>query len=116
MHSIWEKYFAEAHAVVFVVDGTDTEMLDKARLAYSMNTFPRLVVAIDTLEPWLSAQLLGFMIAVALTSAPSVIGIVCRLLWAHRVYILVAKDALMGTWLIYKPPPAQAVLKCDLHK
>jgi ADP-ribosylation factor related protein 1 len=36
LHGIWEKYYSEAHAVVFVVDGTDREMLDQARLAYSM--------------------------------------------------------------------------------
>jgi hypothetical protein len=36
LHGIWEKYYSEAHAVVFVVDGTDREMLDQARLAYSV--------------------------------------------------------------------------------
>lgn len=34
MRSIWEKYYAEANAVIFVVDSQDVGRLDEAKLAY----------------------------------------------------------------------------------
>ena len=34
MRSIWEKYYQEAHAVVFVVDSADVGRLEEAKLAY----------------------------------------------------------------------------------
>lgn len=34
MRSIWEKYYSEANAVVFVVDSADVERLEEAKLAY----------------------------------------------------------------------------------
>ncbi|KAJ3364255.1 small GTP-binding protein domain [Allomyces macrogynus ATCC 38327] len=44
LHSIWEKYYAEAHAVIFVVDSTDV-----ARLETVKSTFDRVVTS-DALE------------------------------------------------------------------
>ena len=34
MRSIWEKYYTEANAVVFVVDSADVGRLEEAKLAY----------------------------------------------------------------------------------
>ena len=34
MRSLWEKYYDEAHAIVFLVDATDVQRLEEARLAY----------------------------------------------------------------------------------
>lgn len=34
MRSIWEKYYQEAHAVVFLVDSADVGRLEEAKLAY----------------------------------------------------------------------------------
>jgi len=33
MRSIWEKYFAEAHGLVYVIDSADEERMEEARLA-----------------------------------------------------------------------------------
>ena len=37
MRSLWEKYYDEAHAIVFLVDATDVQRLEEARLAYGMS-------------------------------------------------------------------------------
>lgn len=34
MRSIWEKYYSEANAVIFVVDSADIGRLEEAKLAY----------------------------------------------------------------------------------
>jgi ADP-ribosylation factor related protein 1 len=34
MRSLWEKYYDEAHAIIFLVDATDVNRLEEARLAY----------------------------------------------------------------------------------
>ncbi|KAI9014743.1 ADP-ribosylation factor family-domain-containing protein [Gaertneriomyces semiglobifer] len=34
LHSIWEKYYSEAHAVVFVVDATDAERVEEVKTAF----------------------------------------------------------------------------------
>ena len=34
MRSMWEKYYSEANAVIFVVDSTDIGRLEEAKLAY----------------------------------------------------------------------------------
>lgn len=44
MRSLWEKYYDEAHAIVFLVDATDVQRLEEARLAYGMS---RALAAID---------------------------------------------------------------------
>lgn len=33
MRSIWEKYFAEAHGMIYVIDAADEERMEEARLA-----------------------------------------------------------------------------------
>merc|ERR1712070_788304 len=33
MRSIWEKYFAEAHGIIYVIDAADEERMEEARLA-----------------------------------------------------------------------------------
>ncbi|KAL1920418.1 uncharacterized protein VTP21DRAFT_795 [Calcarisporiella thermophila] len=38
LHSIWEKYYSECHAIVFVVDSTD-----KARIEECKNTFEKII-------------------------------------------------------------------------
>ncbi|KNC85539.1 hypothetical protein SARC_02300 [Sphaeroforma arctica JP610] len=35
LHSIWEKYFAEAHGIIYVIDAADRQSLDQSRLAYN---------------------------------------------------------------------------------
>ncbi|TPX33024.1 hypothetical protein SmJEL517_g04028 [Synchytrium microbalum] len=44
LHGIWEKYYTEAHAVVFVVDSTDQERIEQCK-----DTFER-VVTNDIIE------------------------------------------------------------------
>ncbi|TPX30321.1 hypothetical protein SeMB42_g07932, partial [Synchytrium endobioticum] len=34
LHAIWEKYYAEAHAVVFVVDATDAARIDECKCTF----------------------------------------------------------------------------------
>lgn len=34
MRSIWEKYYAEAHAMIFVVDAADAGRFEEARMAF----------------------------------------------------------------------------------
>ena len=34
MRGIWEKYYSEANAVIFVVDSADIGRLEEAKLAY----------------------------------------------------------------------------------
>lgn len=36
MRSLWEKYYDEAHAIIFLVDATDVNRLEEARLAYGI--------------------------------------------------------------------------------
>jgi len=36
MRSIWEKYYLEANAVVYVVDSADPQRLEEAKLAYGI--------------------------------------------------------------------------------
>ncbi len=38
MRSLWERYYDEAHAIVFLVDATDVGRLEEARLAYGKYT------------------------------------------------------------------------------
>eukprot|EP01134_Creolimax_fragrantissima_P002644 CFRG2644T1 len=35
LHSIWEKYYAEAHGIIFVIDASDKQALDQSRHAYN---------------------------------------------------------------------------------
>ena len=34
MRSIWEKYYAEAHGMVFVIDSADVGRMEEAKLAF----------------------------------------------------------------------------------
>lgn len=34
MRNIWEKYYEDAHAILFVVDSADLGRLEEAKLAY----------------------------------------------------------------------------------
>ena len=34
MRSIWEKYYAEAHGMIFVIDSADVGRFEEARLAF----------------------------------------------------------------------------------
>ena len=34
MRSIWEKYYAEAHGMIFVIDSADVGRMDEANLAF----------------------------------------------------------------------------------
>jgi ADP-ribosylation factor related protein 1 len=36
MRAIWERYYSEAHAVVYVVDSADVGRLEEAKLAYGL--------------------------------------------------------------------------------
>ncbi|KAJ3041142.1 hypothetical protein HDV00_009857 [Rhizophlyctis rosea] len=44
LHSIWEKYYTECHAIVFVVDSTDRERIEEVK-----DTFER-VITNDIIE------------------------------------------------------------------
>ncbi|KAI9092885.1 ADP-ribosylation factor family-domain-containing protein [Phlyctochytrium arcticum] len=44
LHSIWEKYYSECHAIVFVVDATDKERIEEVK-----NTFES-VITNDSVE------------------------------------------------------------------
>ncbi|KAJ3056285.1 ADP-ribosylation factor protein 3 [Rhizophlyctis rosea] len=44
LHSIWEKYYTECHAIVFVVDSTDSERIEEVK-----DTFDR-VISNDIIE------------------------------------------------------------------
>ncbi|KAJ3009423.1 ADP-ribosylation factor protein 3 [Thoreauomyces humboldtii] len=44
LHSIWEKYYTECHAIVFVVDGTDKERVEDVKAAFEN------VMTSDTVE------------------------------------------------------------------
>ena len=37
LRSIWDKYFEEAHAVVFVVDSTDKDRIEECRESFGFN-------------------------------------------------------------------------------
>lgn len=39
MRSIWEKYYKEAHAIVFLIDAVDVARLEEAKLAYGSPPF-----------------------------------------------------------------------------
>lgn len=39
MRSMWEKYYTEANAVIFVVDSADVNRLDEAKVAFGMYSF-----------------------------------------------------------------------------
>jgi ADP-ribosylation factor related protein 1 len=52
MRSIWEKYYEEANAVIFIVDSADVGRLEEAKLAYdaacdndSLNETPVIIIA-----------------------------------------------------------------------
>ena len=34
MRSIWDKYYSDAHGVVFVIDAADVARIEEARLAF----------------------------------------------------------------------------------
>lgn len=39
MRNLWEKYYEEAHAIIFVVDSNDAARLEEAKLAYGILNF-----------------------------------------------------------------------------
>ena len=39
MRSMWERYYSEANAVIFVVDSADVGRLEEAKLAYGTLPF-----------------------------------------------------------------------------
>lgn len=41
MRSMWEKYYDEAHAIIFVVDSADVARLEEAKLAYGKSVISR---------------------------------------------------------------------------
>ncbi|TPX57944.1 hypothetical protein SpCBS45565_g06599 [Spizellomyces sp. 'palustris'] len=44
LHSIWEKYYSECHAIVFVVDATDKERIEEVKETFES------VITNDTVE------------------------------------------------------------------
>lgn len=39
LRSIWEKYYAETHAIIFVVDAADGDRFDEAKVCVCMCVF-----------------------------------------------------------------------------
>ncbi|KAI8915148.1 hypothetical protein PhCBS80983_g04596 [Powellomyces hirtus] len=44
LHSIWEKYYSECHAILFVVDATDSERIEEVKVTFES------VMTNDTVE------------------------------------------------------------------
>ena len=36
LQSLWDKYYAESHGIIYVIDSADTERLQESKGAYGM--------------------------------------------------------------------------------
>ena len=47
MRSMWEKYYAEADVVIFLLDSADVARFDEAKIAYGILSYPTIVILIN---------------------------------------------------------------------